>query len=329
MQFISVREAIVITRRNCMFGLAAAATGLQAGAAWPQEFPARPVTLISALPPGASVDVILRALARAAEKHLGKPIIIENRPGAATTLGPAQMATSSADGYTLAHIGPPVFRLPFVHKTTYDPADFTYVIGIASYTIGVVVRSDAPWQTFTELLADAKAHPGKIAYGNAGVGSSGFVAMERIARQQGIKWINVPFKGGPDELNALLSGSIQVVVDPSTWAPQVKAGTFRLLATIGTARARSWPAVSTLRESGFDFAIDSPYGIAGPKGMRPEVVQILHDAFKKGLEDPDFPRTVAQFDHEPFNMSSADYRDYAMKQIAEEKRTVAELGLSQ
>jgi tripartite-type tricarboxylate transporter receptor subunit TctC len=318
----------VITRRNCMFGMAATGLGLQAGTARAQDFPARPVTLIIPLTPGTSADVTLRALAAATEKQLGRSIVIENRPGAGTTLGPAQMAASAnPDGYTLSQIGQPVFRLPFLRKTTYDPAtDFTYIIAVSAYTFGVVVKSDAPWQTFEQFLAHAQANPGKVTFGTGGAGTTSHIVMEQIARQRGIKWLHVPFRGG-DSVNALLGGHIQADADPAAWAPLVNSGQFRLLVTFGAARTKSWPTVPTLKEVGINIAVNTPYGIAGPRGMDPKIVKILHDAFKKGMEDPSFIRTIAQFDQEPFYLSSNDYRDFAMKQIADEKRIVEELGL--
>jgi tripartite-type tricarboxylate transporter receptor subunit TctC len=323
----------MITRRNCMLGMIAA--GLQTGgasqngAAWAQDFPTRPVTLIVAVPPGTSADATLRALASAAEKHLGRAIVIENRPGGSTTLGPAQMSGSAQpDGYTLSQIGPPVLRMPFIRKTTYDPAtDFTYIIAVTAYTVGVVVRSDAPWRTFQEFIADAKANPGKIIYGTGGVGTTGHVVMQRIARQQGITWVHVPFKGG-DDVNAVLGGHIHALADPAAWAPLVNAGQLRLLTTVGANRTTKWPNVPTLRETGIDIVMESPYGIAGPKGIDPRIVKILHDAFRKGMAEPSFVKTMAEFDQEPFYLDSADYHDFAMRQIAEEKRLMRELEIT-
>jgi tripartite-type tricarboxylate transporter receptor subunit TctC len=322
------RKVVMTTRRCFVAGMVAAGGGLKAGSAAAQEFPARPVTLIVAVPAGTSADASLRALARAAEKHLRQPIVIENRPGVSATLGPAQMAASAKpDGYTVAQVSPSVFRLPFLGKTTYDPAkDFAYIIAVTAYTIGVVVRSDAPWKTFQELLADAKANPGKITYGTGGIATIGYIAMERIAKQQGIKWVHVPFKGG-DDVNAVLGGHVHAIADPAAWASQVNAGRLRLLVTVGSARTRSWPAVPTLKEIGFDIVMDSPYGIAGPGGMEPKIVKVLHDAFRNAMEDPSFKATIAQFDQEPYYLSSADYHDFALRQIAEEKRIAEELGL--
>src|SRR5262245_43628627 len=129
-----------------------------------QTYPIRPVTLIVPWPAGGSSDLVMRALADATQKHLGQPFVIENKPGASGTLGPAQMvATAKPDGYTIAQMPITVFRLPFMTKVTFDPAkDFTYVAGLTAYTFGVVVKSDSQWKTFKDFVAYAKANPGKI-----------------------------------------------------------------------------------------------------------------------------------------------------------------------
>ncbi|MEJ0074154.1 MAG: tripartite tricarboxylate transporter substrate binding protein [Alphaproteobacteria bacterium] len=296
-----------------------------------QQFPARPVTLIVPWPPGGTTDITMRALATATEKHLGQSIVIENRGGASGTLGGGWMAANAKpDGYTVAQIPITVFRLPFMQKTNFDPVtDFTYVIGLTGYTFGVVVRSDAPWKTFKELVADAKANPGKINYGVPGIGSSLHVTMEQIAKQQGIKWTPVPFKGGTEPMNALLGGHIHTVADSTGWAPLVNSGQFRLLVTWGAKRTKTWPDVPILQELGVDMVSNSPFGIAGPKGMDPAVTKVLHDAFKKGMRDPAYLSTIETFDMEEAYLDTAAYHAHAMQQIAEQKQLVEELGLKQ
>ena len=318
-----------------------AALGIALAAAWAfaafpgraqvQDFPVRPVTLIVPWPAGGTTDIGMRALASATERYLGQSIGIENRPGGSGTLGPAQMAaTAKPDGYTIAQLPITIFRFPFMTKTTFDPAqDFTYIVGVSGYTFGVVVKSDAPWSTFSELLTDAAARPSQITYGTPGAGTSLHITMEQIAKQRGIKWIHVPFKGSAETSNALLGGHIHAVADASGWAQLVNAGQFRLLVTWGAARTRSWPTVPTLKEIGIDMVSNSPFGIGGPKGMDPSIVKILHDAFKKGMEEPSYAAAMAKLDQELFYLSSDDYRRFAMNQIAEAKRFVAELGLKQ
>ena len=317
-------------KRNVLRTVVAAGFALAASVgAQAQNFPLRPVTLIVPWPAGGSTDVGMRALASAAEKHLGQSIVVENRPGGSGTLGPGQMAaTARPDGYTIAQIPITVFRFPFMTKTTFDPStDFTYIIGVSGYTFGVVVRDDAPWKSFQDLTADAKSNPGKINYGTPGAGTSLHITMEQIARQQGIKWTHVPFKGNAESINALLGGHIHVVADSSGWAQLVNAGRFRLLVTWGVARTKNWPDVPTLREIGIDMVSNSPFGIAGPKGMDPKIVRVLHDAFKKGLEEPSYAAAVANLDQELFYLSSEDYQNFAMRQIEEARRFITELGL--
>src|SRR4029077_7378761 len=156
-----------------------------------QNFPTKPVTLIVPWPAGGGTDIGMRALGDATQKHLGQPVVIENRPCASGTLGPAQMAaTSKPDGYTVAQIPITVLRFPATNKTSYDPAtDFSYILGVTGYTFGVVVKADSPWKTFQDLMADAKPNPGKIKYATPGAGTSLHIGMEQIAKQQGIKWV--------------------------------------------------------------------------------------------------------------------------------------------
>jgi tripartite-type tricarboxylate transporter receptor subunit TctC len=311
--------------------LLVAAIVLLSGIAQAQQFPTRPVTLIVPWPPGGSTDIAMRALASATEKHLGQSIVIENRPGAAGTLGPANMAASARpDGYTVAQLPISIFRMPYIQKTTFDPAkDFTYVVHLTGYTFGAVVRADAPWQTFQELIEYAKANPGKVNYGTPGAGSSLHITMEQIAKAKGIKWTQVPFKGGADNMNALLGGHIDVTTDSTGWAELVNAGKFRLLVTWGAERTKNWPSVPTLKEVGIDMVSNSPFGIGGPKGMDPAAVKVLHDAFKKGMEEPSYKDAMLKLDMEPYYLSTADYRAYAMQQIGEQKQLVEELGLRQ
>jgi tripartite-type tricarboxylate transporter receptor subunit TctC len=317
----------IARRRFLLAGLAALPSASRIASA--QSYPVRPVTLIVPLAAGTSVDVILRALASATQRHLGQPFVIENRPGAATTLGPAQMAaTAKPDGYTISQIGSPVFRAPFLRKTTYDPTkDFTYIISVIANVLGVAVRSNAPWKTFADLLAYAKANPGKINYGTPGAGTDAHITMERIARSQGIKWAHVPFPGG--SINALLGGHVDAVAEGSAWAPQVNAGELRLLVTFGDARTRSWPTVPTLRDHGIDIVANAAYGLAGPKGMDPTIVAILHDALKKGMAEATFIATVEKFNQKIFYLDSDAFHVLAMQQIEEQRRTVDELGLKE
>jgi tripartite-type tricarboxylate transporter receptor subunit TctC len=303
---------------------------LAASAALAQSFPSRPVTLIVPWPAGGSTDQVMRALATATEKYLGQSIGGENKGGAGGILGATALVTAKPDGYTVSQMPITVFRLPHSTKVAFDPLnDFTYLIGVSGYTFGVVVRSDAPWKTWQELIDYAKANPGKLTYGTPGANTSLHVTMEDIAYRFGIKWTHVPYRGNADNMQALLGGHVDISADATGWGPHVDAGKMRLLATWGPQRTKRWSNVPTLKELGFDIVSASPYGIAAPKGLEPQVAKILHDAFKKGMEDPIHVQAMEKFDQDLIYMSSEEYAKYARQAFDEEKSTAARLATTQ
>ncbi len=277
--------------------------------------------------PGGVADVTARILADKLTEKLGQQVVVDNKPGAAGTLGAAAMVGASPEGYVLTQVPISVLRLPHMEKTPYDPlTDLTYIAGISGYTFGVVVRSDAPWKSWSEYLAYAKANPEKISYGTSygtpGAGTSLHITMEEIAYKQGIKWLHVPHKGNAPSMTALLGGHIDSAADSTGWGPFVDAGKMRLLVTWGERRSKRWPDTPTLKELGFGIVSNSPYGIAGPKGMDPKVVKILHDAFKKGMEDPIHTSVLEKYDQELWYVATEDYARYARETFAAEKSTM-------
>jgi tripartite-type tricarboxylate transporter receptor subunit TctC len=303
--------------------------GLGAAPVLAADFPTKPVTLVCPWPAGGSTDLVMRALAEATGKHLGQPVVIENKPGGGGTVGPATMAaTARPDGYTVSQIPISVFRYPHMMKVSWDCLkDFTYIIHQTGYTFGVVVEKDAPWKTWNEFVAHAKANPGKVTYATPGAGTSLHITMEMFALRNGIKWIQVPMKGGAETTPAVLGGHVQATADSTGWAPQVDSGDLRLLVTWGNQRTKRWPTVPTLKELGYGIVSNSPFGIAGPKGMDAKVVKTLHDAFKKGMEDPAYQAVLGKFDMEPFYKNTEDYIKYVKELVEEEKENVEKLGL--
>ncbi len=317
-----------LPRRTLLGGAALLASPTLPGAepAWPE----RPIRWIVNFPPAGAADILSRALGDWFGDRLGQPIVIENRPGAGGVLGPMQMASSAApDGYTVAQIPITVFRLPFMRKTTFDPSkDLSYVISLTGYTFGVAVRGDAPWKTFPEFLEYAKKNPGKINYGTPGIGTSLHLTMERIATERDIDWTHVPFRGFAENMNALLGGQTDALADSSGWSQLVEDGKVRLLVTWGESRAKRFPEVPTLREVGIDIVSASPYGIAGPKGMAPEIVDILHRAFRKALEDEASQDIIRRWEMPEEYLGPAEYLAFARERVEYDKRMVARLKLS-
>jgi tripartite-type tricarboxylate transporter receptor subunit TctC len=307
--------------------LCAAFAALCATAAFAQGYPSRPITLICPWPAGGPTDQHMRKLAELASKHLGQPIIVENKPGAAGMLGPAGMARNAApDGYTLSQLTINALRQPHLQKVDWDPLkDFTYIIGVSGYTFGLAVKAESPMKSFADVVAYAKANPGKFSYGSTGIGTSPHLLMEELARKAGVELLHAPFKGNADSTQALLGGHIMAQSDSTGWGKFVDAGTFRLLVTFGDQRTR-WGA-PTAKELGYDVVSYSPYGIAGPKGMDPKVVKIIHDAFKKAMEDPEHAKVLTQLDQIYWYKSTEEYTKWAADTWITERANVERLGL--
>lgn len=302
---------------------------LAAGPALAQQFPVKPITLICPWPAGGSSDLVMRAFAESVGRQLGQQVIIENRPGASGTIGAGVMVNAQPDGYTLTQLPISVFRLPLMQKTPFDPLkDITYIINVTGYTFGLIVRADAPWKTLTEYVAYAKANPDKLTYGTPGTGTTPHLAVEQFALEAGIKLSHIPFKGFAENMQSLLGGHTMSLSDSTGWAPHVDSGKARLLATYGSKRTKRWPQIPTLLDAGYTTVSDSPYGFGGPKGMDPKVVKILHDAFKKAMDDPKVVAMLEKFDQPVIYMNGEDYTKFAKKTIEEEKPLIERLGMS-
>ena len=273
----------------------------------------------------------MRSLAETTSRYLGQNVIVENRPGGSATIGPATMAANAKpDGYTTGAILMGVYYLPHMMKTSWDPMkDFTYIIHVTGFVFGVVVKADAPWKTWRGFIDYSKANPGKISFASPGKNATGGMIMDLIALKEGIKWVHVPMKGAAEDLPALLGGHVNAVSNSTSWAPHVESGELRLLVTWGEKRSKKWPDVPTLKELGYGLVANSPWGLAGPKGMDPKIVKKLHDAFKKGMEEPAFLKTLDTFHMEPIYKNSADYTQYAKELFVEAKEIVEKLGLQQ
>ncbi|MBS0508677.1 MAG: tripartite tricarboxylate transporter substrate binding protein [Proteobacteria bacterium] len=306
-----------------------AATGLPAWAQ-AQDFPSKPITLIVPFPAGGSTDRHMRTLAEIAGKHLGQPVVVDNRPGAGGTLGPGTMArTAKPDGYTITQFPLSMFRMPYMQKVAWNPiTDFSYIVGVSGYLFGFTVRSDSPYKSFNEYIAAARKNPGAVDYGSTGAGTSPHLLMEELAENAKVKLNHIPFKGNADLQQAVLGGHVSAQSDASGWDRYVESGQMRLLLTFGDKRTKRWPDVPTAKELGYGVVSTSPYGIAGPKGMDPAVVQKLHDAFKKAIEDPRNLELMEQLNQEVWYRSSADYAQWAKEAFAKDKALIERLGLA-
>ena len=301
-----------------------------AAAQTPDSFPSKPITLVVPFQAGVTADLLFRGIAEAASTHLGQPVIIDNKPGGSATLGPATMASNAKpDGYTIGQIAIPVFRVPYMQKATFDPVkDFTYIIHLGGYTLGSVVKADGPFKTWKDVIEFAKANPGKFTYATIGPATTNSIAMELMARQSGVQFTHIPTKGGGESIAQILGGHIMMMVESPAWAPMVASGEFRLLMVLNGERSKKWPDTPTLKELGYTYEFDSPFGLAGPKGMDPAIVKKLHDAFKKAYDEPKVAELFERFDFTRRYMNTADYQAFVPKLAAEEKAALEKLGLA-
>ena len=320
---------ITVSRRALLASACAAALLAPLGAS-SQAFPTKPITLIVPWPAGGSTDRHMRALAELASKNLGQNIIVENKPGGGGTLGPGTMArTAKPDGYTITQYPLGMLRIPHMQKMQWDPLkDFTFIVGVSGYTFGFTVRADSPYKTFNHYIEAARKSPGKIDYGSTGIGSSPHLLMEEVAINAKVELNHVPFKGNADLQSALLGGHVMAQSDATGWDKFVENGQMRLLVTFGEKRTKRWPQVPTAKELGYGVVSQSPYGIAGPKGMDPAVVKVLHDAFKKAMDDPKHQELLEQLNQDLWYRSGDEYAKWAAVTYAKDKALIERLGLA-
>ncbi|MFM9942014.1 MAG: Bug family tripartite tricarboxylate transporter substrate binding protein [Hyphomicrobiaceae bacterium] len=320
-------------RRNVLkLGAAAAASTtlpMPAIAQSADTFPSKPITLLMGWPPGSGPDVWHRSLAEAMTRILGQAVVVENKTGASGTIAPAALATAKPDGYTISHMPITVLRLPVMQKVAFDPLkDFTWIVHMSGFQFVTMVRADSPIKTMQEYVAFAKANPGKLTYGSPGTGTSLHIGMELIAKHAGVQFTHVPFKGTIESVTNLEGGHVMSVAGGSEAYPLIAAGKIRALAVWTEKRLSSLPDVPTLKEVGLPFVFDSPYGMAGPKGMDPAIVKKLHDAIKLAMEDPKTIEVRNKFNMVERYMDTATYAKFQTELFEKEKKYLTDIGLA-
>ncbi|MBN8510228.1 MAG: tripartite tricarboxylate transporter substrate binding protein [Burkholderiales bacterium] len=324
--------AMTPDRRRLVGALAALAFGPAAARALaqaPERFPSRPVTLWLPWPAGGATDQTMRLLAELAGQRLGQKVVVENRAGGGGTLVMPVLQQAAPDGYTIAQMPQPVFRAPWIQKVSWDPIrDTTPIIQISGVTFGIVVAAASPIRSLDDLFAQARAHPGELTIATNGIGTTPHVVMDELFARQGLRYNHIPYKGTAEQMIAVASGQVMVGVNSNGFAPFVDNGQLRLLVTFGAQRTKRWPQVPTLKELGFGIVAQSPYGLAGPRGLPPAVVQTLHDAFRAAAMDPAHLAELAKYDQELTYLGPEDYGAQMRAASAAERRTVERLGLA-
>ena len=295
-----------------------------------KDYPSRPITIVIPTGPSVSGDIIMRVYGEIVGKLLGQPVVIENRPGGSGALAAAYVAANGKpDGYLLLNMTVPIYRVPAMQKTSYDPVkDFSPIILLGGYTLGGVVKSDSPFKTWKDVLDFSRTNPGHFTYTTVGPHTTNAIAMETMARESSVQFTHVPGKGGGEGIAAVLGGHVTAMVESPAWAPLVASGEMRLLFLLNQERSKKWPDVPTIRELGYQYTFDSPYGVVGLNGLDPAIARKLHDAFKIAYEDPRVIETYEKFDFVRRYMSTEDYQKFAVKLYEDETAAMGRLGFA-
>lgn len=276
-----------------------------------QEYPTKSINILITFSPGGSADPSMRLLAGKTEKFLGQPFIITNNGGGGGSVAMAILSKDKPDGYHLAGCSSTsLIRIPQFRTVPYKLEDFVPIMHFGAPPSGLVVKTDSPWKTLKEFVEYAKKNQGKVTYSSMGIGSPMHLAMEYIAKQEGIQWTHVPYPGSGPAFTAFLGGHVTAQSGSSESFPHVREGTVRLLAIHHEKRFKSFPDVPTFRELGYDFINESVFMFAAPKGTPPSIVKKLDEAFRKGMEDPEFIQTMEKLEIVVAYRNSEDTKKY-------------------
>ncbi len=264
-----------------------------------QDYPTRPIRIIVPYTAGGSSDSVARTVGEKLQERLHQSVIVENRPGGNAFIGTEYVAKAPPDGYTLLLAGMTTHAAaPALYKKLpYDPVkDFAPITNVIDSPIVVVIHPDVPANNLKELIAYAKANPGKLNYGSAGVGNTLHLAGEVFQAETGTKLTHVPYKGASQALGDLVGGRIQVMFDlPQTPLPQIQAGKLKALAITSKERLGILPNVPTTAEAGFpDFRFGTWIGLVAPAGTPAPIVAKLHSEIVKAISQPDVKESFAQ-----------------------------------
>ncbi len=260
-----------------------------------EKYPDRPIKLIVPYPPGASTDILARAIGQKMSVSMGVPVVVDNRAGASGIIGTEALARSKPDGYTIGVAVPSTHTLPAAlnRKVPYDPfKDFTPLSLVANNPLAIVVNPNVPVKTLKELVDYAKKNPGKLSFGSSGAGTSQHLVGEMLNQFAKIDIVHVPYKGGSGALTDLLGGQIQVgfVVVP-TVLEQVKAGKLRMLAVVDSKRYSELPDVPIQSEALPGFTPGTSWlGVFGPANLPPAISARLTSELQKAARDPEMAR---------------------------------------
>jgi tripartite-type tricarboxylate transporter receptor subunit TctC len=311
--------------------VAALAAAVAAPQAFGQAYPTKPVHMIISFTPGSATDIVGRVVSAKLAEIWGQPVIAENKAGAGGVIGSQIVAKADPDGYTLlinsaAHaVNPAIFA-----KLPYDTVkDFTDIAALAVQPNVLVVAANSPYKTLGDLLAYAKANPGKLNFGHAGVGSGTHLNTEKLLSQAGVTAVVVPFKGTPEVVAAILSGSVDCYWVPiSAGLSNIRGGKLRPLAVSTAKRNPQLPDVPTTAEAGVKNTETALwFGLWGPAGMSKDLVARINADVRKAVADPGVREKLINLGNDTIDMSVEQFAAFVREEIDTNKRVLSAAGV--
>jgi tripartite-type tricarboxylate transporter receptor subunit TctC len=296
-----------------------------------QEYPNKPIRLVVPYAPGGGLDLFSRPVAQVLTTSLGQPVVVENRAGAAAIIGAQVVANAAPDGYTLLALFGSQMLLPFVQKDLpFDNLrDFTPIIYTARVPNTVVVNPSLPIRSIKELVAYAKANPGKIGYVTAGTGTSQHVAGQLLGAMANIDILHVPYKGGGPALNDLIGGQVQAgILVMGTVRPHIQSGKLRAIAVVESARAKAMPNLPTVGEEVPGYAMPTLWsGVVGPRGLPSAIVNRLNAEIRKAIAAPQVVKGLEALGYEVTGSSPEELAEIMRSSSEAYRKITASAGI--
>jgi tripartite-type tricarboxylate transporter receptor subunit TctC len=300
--------------------------------AWAQAYPSRPIRLVAATGPGSAPDILARLIGQSLSERLGQPVVVENRPGAGSNIGTQAVVNAAPDGYTLLLIQPAAaMNATLYEKLSFDfLRDIAPVAGISRVRLVMLVNPAVPAKTVPELIAFAKANPGKLSMASPGVGTLPHVAGELFKMMAGVDMVHVPYKGAGPAMTDLLSGQVQVmfVGTPESIA-HIEAGKVRALAVTTENRSELLPDIPPMSDALSGFEASAWFGIGAPRNTPPEIIDRLNQAINAGLNDAKTQARLAELGGAMFASSPGDFGKFLAAETEKWGKVIRAAGIKQ
>jgi tripartite-type tricarboxylate transporter receptor subunit TctC len=317
-------------RRFLHLAAGAAMLPCAARSAWAQAYPRRPIRWVVGFPPGGSTDIVARIMAPWLSERLGQQVIVENKPGAGTNLAAQSVVSAAPDGHTLLFVTP----VNAINATLYGALTFNFlrdiapVAGLVDVPFVLVVNPAFPARNVAELIAYAKANPGKISMGSAGVGSVPHMAGELFKLMGGVDMLHVPYRGSAPALNDLVAGHIQVMFDAMPAPlPLVRSGALRALAVTTPDRSSALPDLAPIADTVPGYQSGSWYGVGAPKDTPAEIIERLSREIAAGLENPAIKARFAEANVTPLRLAPAQFGTHVAAETEKWANVVRAVGI--